>query len=137
LPENNSVILLSILRASSSPFRKILDIAHTMAIEVTLNYTYAFLLVLGGIFGFVKSGSTASLVMSSVAGALMVFSAYRMSRPKGRLVGYRLAIVVSFFLMCFMGYRYYNGAKFMPAGAVATVSAIITFLNSIQLNKLN
>ncbi|GBB87833.1 hypothetical protein RclHR1_14310010 [Rhizophagus clarus] len=82
-------------------------------------YAYAFIVTLGGLIGFIKAGSTTSLVAGLSFGSLSAFAAYRVS-ANPRNVG--LALVVSLLLLFVMGSRFYKGGKFMPAGLVTVLS---------------
>ncbi|CAD5111695.1 DgyrCDS981 [Dimorphilus gyrociliatus] len=88
------------------------------------SYAYAALVTVGGVIGYVKAGSTVSLGMGLLFGSLSAFGAYKVSaNPKDAL----FLLCVSGTLGAVMGYRSLNSGKFMPAGLVASLSAI-TFL---------
>jgi uncharacterized membrane protein (UPF0136 family) len=85
---------------------------------------YAALLAVGGIMGFVKARSHASLItglISAVAAvAALVISAMGMNW--GLALGLTLATV----LFVVMGYRYATkGRRFMPSGLIAVASLVV------------
>lgn len=65
------------------------------------------------------SGSTASLGVGLLFGAVLAYGAYQTSQnPSNYLVG----LGASALLAGVMGNRYYHSGKFMPAGLIAAVS---------------
>ncbi len=94
--------------------------------------TYAALLLIGGIIGFLAAGSIPSLIASSLMALLLVFSIYLVekSKPSGVLLGQ----AVMLFLFLFFGVRFYNSLKIMPSGVMALVS-LTTLLASSYLTK--
>lgn len=86
------------------------------------NTIYALLVLIGGVIGFVKSGSTASIVMGSIFGLLLLLSSFLIHK---KLVwGLYLSILLTAFLALFFGYRFMNSYKFMPAGLMCILSAV-------------
>ncbi|RIA96935.1 transmembrane proteins 14C-domain-containing protein [Glomus cerebriforme] len=84
-----------------------------------LGYAYASIVTLGGLIGFIKAGSTTSLVAGLLFGSLAAFAANRAStNPKN----VSLALAVSLVLLLVMGARFYKSGKFMPAGLVTVLS---------------
>jgi len=107
-----------------------------MGSDYLLTSGFGILIIIGGCFAFAKTGSTDSLLMAGIAGALLLYSGYSISKPRTKLFGYRIAIGVTALLMFVMGYRFYLSGKFMPGGLVALLSTLMTIINVIQLNKL-
>ncbi|ODT97763.1 MAG: hypothetical protein ABS79_07010 [Planctomycetes bacterium SCN 63-9] len=95
-----------------------INIAHaTLAV-------YAALLAVGGIVGFLKARSNASLIAGLVS-AIAALVALALS-----LAGYRWGIalgsLLAIVLFLFFGSRYaLRNRKFMPAGMMAVVSLIV------------
>ncbi|EFA82824.1 transmembrane protein 14 A [Heterostelium album PN500] len=88
-----------------------------------LLYSYAVILILGGAIGYLKSASTPSLVMGLLSGLLVAYGASLTSTNKRQ--GNQLIMLVSLGLLIFMGMRFYNSQKFMPAGLVSLFSLIV------------
>jgi uncharacterized membrane protein (UPF0136 family) len=85
---------------------------------------YALLLAVGGIIGFVRARSKASLV-TGLASALAALVALWFSTLRSPL-GFPLGFALSITLFVFFGYRYALRAhKFMPSGLLAVVSLIV------------
>jgi uncharacterized membrane protein (UPF0136 family) len=85
---------------------------------------YAALLAVGGIMGFVKARSRASLISGLISAvvAVIALGLATMGSPWGFPLGLTLAIV----LFVMMGYRYATkGRKFMPSGLLALVSLVV------------
>jgi uncharacterized membrane protein (UPF0136 family) len=93
--------------------------------HVTLGL-YSLLLAAGGVMGFVKARSKASLI-AGVVSALAVLVALGISIAGfnfGRPLGLTLAIV----MFLFFGYRYTTkNSRFMPNGLMALISAVVIF----------
>ena len=93
---------------------------------------YALLLAGGGIMGFVKARSRASLIAGVVSAAAAVaamglsVAGYSFGRP----LGLTLAIV----MFVFFGYRFATrNRKFMPNGMMAVVSLVVAAILIVPL----
>src|SRR5262249_14288123 len=91
--------------------------------QVTLA-VYAALLAVGGVLGFVRARSHASLVsgllsaVAAVVAAVLSRLGYRFGLPLGVLLAAGLAVL--------FGYRYaIRNKKFMPSGLLAVVSLVV------------
>jgi len=84
-----------------------------------VSYCYAAAVTSGGVLGFVKAGSTASLGAGVLFGGLAGLGAYR-SGNNSKDVWISLAVSAS--LSALMGQKFYNTRKFMPAGLTAALS---------------
>ncbi|GAM21455.1 hypothetical protein SAMD00019534_046300 [Acytostelium subglobosum LB1] len=96
---------------------------------MVLTFIYALLLVLGGVIGYLKAGSTMSLVMGVASGAAVAYCAML----ENRKLGNQLILVIASGLLVFMGMRFYNSGKFMPAGLVTVMSAVIVVRSYMAL----
>ena len=91
--------------------------------HVTLGI-YAALLAVGGVMGFVKARSHASLVsgLLSAVFAVVALVLAMMKNPLGIPLGVTLALV----LFVLFGYRYaIHNKLFMPSGMLAVVSLVV------------
>jgi uncharacterized membrane protein (UPF0136 family) len=85
---------------------------------------YAALLAAGGIIGFVKARSKASLI-AGLLSAVLALVALALS-AKGSGLGIPLGLLVAVALLVLFGYRYARGGrKFMPSGLLAVVSLVV------------
>lgn len=90
-------------------------------------WVYSTMLILGGLIGFTKSGSLASLIMSSSLGAILMGLTLFAKRIRASITW---TTVVLLFIDSFFTYRFLKTWKFMPAGAFAliTFAALIAFI---------
>jgi len=97
-----------------------------------ISYSYAALVAAGGIMGYAKAGSTASLGMGLAFGAVLAFGAYKTSHNPNE---YYLLLGTSAVLCGIMGNRFFHSGKFMPAGLVSAISlAMVLRLVARSLN---
>ncbi|KAK9900632.1 transmembrane protein 14C-like protein [Cystobasidium minutum MCA 4210] len=89
----------------------------------TLGLAYSGLVAVGGVIGWIKAGSAASLVAGLGSGAAM---AYGVQNDK------RVALGTSAVLLVVMTRRFFRTGKFMPAGLVSLFSAFFAY-NYYQL----
>lgn len=81
---------------------------------------YGFLLLIGGIIGYIKSDSLASLIMGTSCSFLVSFAALAILSNKEW--GYYLAQIVVTALFLFFAYRFSISFKVMPGGILALLS---------------
>jgi uncharacterized membrane protein (UPF0136 family) len=86
----------------------------------TILWIYIILLLVGGMFGFLKAGSKVSLITSSIAAALLVFAA----TPGIFTVPFRriLADVIMAILLVVFAIRLTKTKKFMPSGLMLALT---------------
>ncbi|KAI7901626.1 transmembrane protein 14C-like protein [Cokeromyces recurvatus] len=87
-----------------------------------LGYSYSLTVFIGGLIGYIKAGSTMSLLAGTIFGSLSALGARQVSSDSKNVM---LAFMVSFFLFFIMGLRFYRGRKWMPAGLVTLLSFIM------------
>lgn len=87
-----------------------------------LNFTVGGLVAAGGIMGFAKKGSKASLLAGLTFGGLLIGSGVMIS-GEHQYEGHALATGASGIMALAMGQRFISSGKFMPAGLVATLGA--------------
>ena len=95
----------------------------TIVGQVTLGI-YGVLLVVGGLIGYLKAGSRASLIAGSIS-ALAAFVALGLSFRNSQW-GTALGLLLAIVLFLLFGYRYAaKTRKFMPSGLLAVVSLVV------------
>ena len=96
----------------------------TTAIEVSV---YGLIMIVGGIMGYVKVGSKASLLSGVGMGLALLASSYGVWR--GRREGLVASVVIAALLLALFAIRLAKTKRFMPAGALAILSlaAVIVF----------
>ncbi|KAL0926704.1 hypothetical protein M5K25_002948 [Dendrobium thyrsiflorum] len=91
---------------------------------------YGLLLLSGGLVGYFRRGSTASLAGGGGAGILLLlagfFSFKAFEKRRNSYVAMILETVCALTLTYAMGQRYLQTSKIMPAGLVAALSAIMS-----------
>ncbi|XP_034744013.1 transmembrane protein 14C-like [Etheostoma cragini] len=87
-----------------------------------LGFSYAALVSAGGIMGYVKAGSAASLAAGLLFGLLAAVGAYLASQNSKNVW---LLLGTSGTLAVVMGLRFLNSWKFMPAGLMTLASGLM------------
>jgi uncharacterized membrane protein (UPF0136 family) len=83
---------------------------------------FGLLTILGGVIGYVKAGSMASIIAGSITGILLLIAAYLLS---GQLeLGLGLAAVVSIALAGQFIPKFIKTGHLMPAGLMSVLSVI-------------
>ncbi|KAG6548442.1 hypothetical protein Mapa_009929 [Marchantia paleacea] len=91
---------------------------------------YGFVVLLGGVFGFLRKGSTSSLLGGAGSGLLLLLAgklslgAYHNGQNSWFAIF--LETVVSLALTVVMGQRYKTTGKFMPPGLVFFIGGVMT-----------
>jgi uncharacterized membrane protein (UPF0136 family) len=86
-------------------------------------FVFAALTVAGGVIGFVKAKSKASIIAGTVAGALLVASAV-LIRSGSSTAGLVIGLVASVALAGRFTPAFLKTRAFMPAGVMALASAV-------------
>jgi uncharacterized membrane protein (UPF0136 family) len=104
-------------------------------IEPTRIYYYIFgaLTIVGGIMGFVKAQSKASLIAGGISGVLLLLAGYLLTTNK--YVGLGLGMVVSLALAGRFVPSFLETHKFMPAGMMSILSVIAIILTGLALAR--
>ncbi len=90
-----------------------------MAPALIILWVYIVLLLAGGLMGFIKAKSKASLIMSALFAAALALCATGVIRP------FYIADFLVGFLLVFFGIRFAKGKKFMPSGLMLVLSAAV------------
>ena len=105
----------------------------TMGGSAHLNYAAGGLLVAGGMAGYAKSGSVASLAAGSSLGGALVAAGVIITKGKD-LEGHALALAASSLVLAAMGSRFMKTGKFMPAGAAAALGGLTAVFNGKKVS---
>jgi uncharacterized membrane protein (UPF0136 family) len=100
-----------------------MNLIHPTVAHVVLGI-YAVLLAVGGVIGFLKARSHASLISGVLSAifAVVALVLMRMNNP----IGTPLALLLAITLFVLFGYRYaIHNKRFMPSGMLAVVSAVV------------
>jgi uncharacterized membrane protein (UPF0136 family) len=97
---------------------------QSQAMEATKIYFIIFglLTIAGGIIGYVKAGSMASIIAGSITGILLLVAAFLLSSHRG--AGLAIALVVSLLLAVQFVPNFLQTGRAMPAGMMSILSVI-------------
>jgi len=83
---------------------------------------FGLLTIVGGVIGYVKAGSTASIIAGAISGIALIAAAFLM--PGNAMLGLIIAGLVSIALAGRFIPAFVKTGKVMPAGLMAVLSAI-------------
>lgn len=83
---------------------------------------FGVLTIAGGIIGYVKAGSMASIIAGSIAGILLIIAAVLL--PDHRAAGLLMGGIISLVLVAQFLPKFLRTGKAMPAGMMSILSAI-------------
>src|SRR5438067_6201702 len=83
---------------------------------------FGILTIAGGIIGYIKAGSMASIIAGSISGVLLLLAAWLM--PEHQSAGLVVALVVSLLLAAQFIPNFFRTFKVMPAGLMSVLSAL-------------
>jgi uncharacterized membrane protein (UPF0136 family) len=83
---------------------------------------FGVLTIAGGVVGYVKAGSAASIIAGSIAGVVLLVAAFLL--PEYRTVGLATALIISLLLAAQFIPKFLRTGKVMPAGMMSILSAI-------------
>ena len=100
------------------------------AIEI---WVYAVIMILGGVMGYVKVGSKASLISGVGFGLGLLASGFGAWRgSEGSVVA---AEIIALVLVVIFAIRYAKKRRFMPAGMLAVLSLVAVIVFWLALRK--
>jgi uncharacterized membrane protein (UPF0136 family) len=107
-----------------------LDSTPALAYRLALMFTpakiyfliFGLLTIAGGVIGYVKAGSTPSIIAGSITGVLLLIGAWLI--PEHRAAGLIVVLVVSLLLALQFIPKFIRGGKVMPAGLMSILSVI-------------
>ena len=108
---------------------------QTTAIEITAIeiWVYGVLMILGGIMGFMKVHSKASLLSGVGLGLGLLASGYGVWRGSADCL--IVAMVIAALLLVLFAFRYVKTRRFMPAGVLAILSLAAVVVLGMALKK--
>jgi uncharacterized membrane protein (UPF0136 family) len=83
---------------------------------------FGVLTIAGGVVGYVKAGSAASIIAGSIAGVVLLVAAFLL--PEYRTVGLATALIISLLLAAQFIPKFLRTGRVMPAGMMSILSAI-------------
>jgi len=83
---------------------------------------FGVLTIAGGIVGYVKAGSAASIIAGSITGILLLVGAFLL--PEHRAIGLATVLIISLLLAAQFAPKFIRTGRVMPAGMMAILSVI-------------
>lgn len=83
---------------------------------------FGALTIVGGIVGYVKAGSAASIIAGSITGVLLLVAAFLL--PEHRMAGLATALIISLLLAAQFIPKLLRTGRVMPAGIMSLLSVI-------------
>jgi uncharacterized membrane protein (UPF0136 family) len=83
---------------------------------------FGILTIAGGVVGYVKAGSVASIVAGGITGVLLLVAAFLL--PECQIVGLATACIVSLLLAAQFVPKFLRTGRVMPAGMMSILSVI-------------
>lgn len=106
-----------------------------MKVTATIVFVYGLLIALGGVMGFVKGGSQASLISGGSFGIALLISAYFIFKGKG--IAQQIALGLTFLLDGIFTYRFAKTLHFFPAGALSLLSLAVLIVLVLKIKRTN
>lgn len=100
------------------------------AIEI---WVYGVIMILGGVMGYVKVGSKASLISGVGFGLVLLASGYGAWRGSENSIA--AADLIALLLLVLFAIRYAKKRRFMPAGMLAVLSLVAVVVFWLALKK--
>jgi uncharacterized membrane protein (UPF0136 family) len=119
---NSGAPVIAVLSSAGQRSGVALPIALMIGAAKIYFIIFGILTIAGGIIGYVKAGSTASIIAGSISGVLLVLAGWLM--PEHRAAGLVVALVVSLLLAAQFIPKFFRTFKVMPAGLMSVLSAI-------------
>ena len=83
---------------------------------------FGVLTIAGGVVGYVKAGSVASIIAGSITGVLLLVAAFLL--PEHRAAGLATALIISLLLAAQFVPKFIRTGRAMPAGMMSILSVI-------------
>jgi uncharacterized membrane protein (UPF0136 family) len=115
----DSAELLAYECASRNQLRSIRECMEAAKIYFIV---FGALTIIGGIVGYIKAGSVASIIAGSITGVLLLVAAFLL--PEHRTIGLATALIVSLLLAAQFVPKFLRTGRVMPAGMMSVLSVI-------------
>ena len=83
---------------------------------------FGVLTIAGGVVGYVKADSVASIIAGSITGILLLVAAFLL--PEYRAIGLATAFIISLLLAAQFAPKFLRTGRVMPAGMMSILSVI-------------
>ncbi|MBL8149216.1 MAG: TMEM14 family protein [Blastocatellia bacterium] len=102
-----------------------------MSTQAIIIIVYGLFVALGGVMGYAKAKSKASLIAGSVSGVLLLASGFILTQ--GIQAGYYIAMILTVALLGLFAQRFLKTKSFMPAGMMCVISFVVLIVLAIGL----
>jgi uncharacterized membrane protein (UPF0136 family) len=106
-------------------------LVSAMSLGIITAIAYGVLAIVGGIMGYVKAKSKASLISGSISGLLVILGG--VMQLQGQAWGLIIAAIVTAVLVIVFAMRLAKTRKFMPAGLMSVLGVVAL---GVMLNQL-
>src|SRR5947207_14373988 len=89
---------------------------------------FGVLTIAGGVVGYVKADSVASIIAGSITGILLIVAAFLL--PEHRAIGLATAFIISLLLAAPFAPKFLRTGRVMPAGMMSILS-VMGFIQAI------
>ncbi len=104
-----------------------------MKVTATTVFVYGLLIALGGVMGYIKGGSQASLISGGSFGLALLISAHFISR--GKIAAQYIALVLTFLLDGIFTFRFAKTLHFFPAGFLSVASLAVLIVIALKIRR--
>jgi uncharacterized membrane protein (UPF0136 family) len=104
-----------------------------MKVTATIVCVYGLLIMMGGILGYVKGCSNASLISGGSFGIALLICAFFIS--KGKIVAQYVALALTFLLDGIFTYRFAKTLHFFPTGFLSLLSLAVLIVIALKIRK--
>uniref|UniRef100_A0A0D9W8H1 Uncharacterized protein n=1 Tax=Leersia perrieri TaxID=77586 RepID=A0A0D9W8H1_9ORYZ len=112
----------TVARPGRSRRRALLRCSAVSELTPAASAAYGALLLGGGAFAYVRSGSKGSIYGGLSGSALMGIAYYLMQSPDTKAIGDAVGFGSAFLFACVFGIRLYNSRKLVPSGLLLVLS---------------
>jgi len=104
-----------------------------MKVTAIIIFLYALVVLSGGITGYAKAASSASLIAGVGFGSALALTAFFVMR--GKKAAQQLALLLLFVLDSFFTFRFAKTFHFFPAGLMSLLSLIVLIVLAFRIKK--
>lgn len=104
-----------------------------MKVTATIVFVYGLLIAIGGMIGFAKGNSQASLIFGGGFGIALLISAYFISQ--GKIAAQYIALGLTFLLDGFFTHRFAKTLHFLPAGFLSLASLAVLIVVALKIRR--
>ena len=104
-----------------------------MKVTATIVCAYALLILMGGLIGYYKAGSIASLISGITFGIALVLCSFAIA--KGKILAQYAALILTFFLDGFFTHKFAKTLHFVPSGMMSLFSLAVLIVIALKIRR--